>query len=289
MRIGVKIDNFGPEAGRILDAARVADAAGFASGWISDRLINPAVQGSPYPFTPDKSVPWPADVTFVEAIVSMTAIAAVTERIEVAAGVLVLPQRNPVVVAKQIASLDALSGGRVTLGVGTGWMAEEFEALGADFKTRGARTDEAIAVMRSLWQGVSAGYEGRFYRVAEGTHCHPTPAHEIPIIVGGMTPAALRRASRHGDGWLGLVRLERLDVDEVRGLVETIRQQAADAGRDPAAQRCVLRVSGEPTAVAEVAPALRKAGIDELVIDARLHDVDEARAAFEAVADQVAA
>ncbi|MGD9704237.1 MAG: TIGR03619 family F420-dependent LLM class oxidoreductase, partial [Acidimicrobiia bacterium] len=144
-------------------------------------------------------------------------------------GILILPQRNPIVTAKEIATLDVLSGGRVQIGVGVGWLEEEFEAIGVPFAERGRRTDEHIAVMRALWSG-RASFDGEFTRFGEAI-AHPVPAQGqgVPIVIGGHTPIAARRAGRLGDGFFP----GKGSVEELGALLAVMRSAAADAGRDP--------------------------------------------------------
>jgi probable F420-dependent oxidoreductase len=155
--------------------------------------------------------------------------------------VLILPYRNPVVMAKEIATLDVLSGGRVDLGIGVGWMREEFEALGYDyFERRGAVTDEQIRLMKRLWTEDLPSFEGEFYRFPElGAHPHPSQRPHPPIWVGGHTRPAIRRAARLGDGWLPIGARPPADLppEEVADGIARLRDEASKAGRDPAALR----------------------------------------------------
>jgi probable F420-dependent oxidoreductase len=278
LRIGVAGANYGPNALSLPDNAQAAEEAGFDSIWLSDRVINPPSTSSPYPFTPDRRVPWPPEVAFLDPIVSLAHVAARTTRIELGFGVLVLPLRQPLVVAKQIASLDALSGGRVALGVGVGWMAEEFEAVGRDFATRGSQTEEAIRVLRAAWQGETPKVEGDFFPVAEGTWSIPTPAHDVPILIGGMTKPARRRAGSTGDGWFAFVSAAEFDPEVIRRGVDEMRGAATSAGRDPDMLRPVLRMPGPIEDVRSVVGDVPGAGVSDLIIDAPPAEVNDARA-----------
>jgi probable F420-dependent oxidoreductase len=186
--------------------------------------------------------------------------AAVTERAELGTAVLVLPQRQPVILAKQVASLDRLAGGRVVLGVGAGWLAEEFAALATPFDSRGSRTDDWIDLLRSCWTGRPEQFESDHYHLPGDIVCEPTPAREIPILVGGTTKAALRRARQRGDGWLGIQPAETIDVEAI-----------AAAGRQlEGVSRRVLRIVGSAklgSTVAAAIPRLAAAGITEVVVD----------------------
>lgn len=282
MRIGAKIANFGPDAGRMAASAAAAEEAGADSLWLSDRIVVVEPTLSPYPFTPDHSTPWLTTTPFHDVVVSMATLAAATSRVEIAAGVLVVALRNPVVLAKQIASIDALSGGRVVLGVGSGWMREEYDLLGIPFAERGGRTDAAVAFLRACWSGAPGPIDGPFDRLPGGVYFHPVPARRIPVLVGGMSAAALRRAGRN-DGWFGYLDAAGLDVDDVARSVALVRaaRAAANPGDGAGELRVVLRLVGDTGEVARLAPALAAAGVTEVVVDI---DTRQPRAAAETIA-----
>src|SRR4029077_1015710 len=144
---------------------------------------------------------WPLDDPYLEPMVVLGAAAAATTRISIGTSVMIAPMRHPVLMAKQAATIDALSGGRLVLGVGVGWLREEFEALGADFDARGEVLDEWIAIARACWTGSAGPFEGKHYRLPGPIYCRPAPSGGIPLLVGGMSRQALRRASVAG-GWL---------------------------------------------------------------------------------------
>jgi probable F420-dependent oxidoreductase len=155
-------------------------------------------------------------------------VAAVTETIHLGTGILILPQRNPLVLAKELGTLDSLSGGRVELGIGVGWLKEEFEALGIPFEGRGKRTDEYVGAMRALWDGDHASYEGETVSFS-GASINPKPTRgRVPIHIGGHTETSARRAGRLGDGYFP-------GKGDLPTLIDIVRQTAADAGRDPKA------------------------------------------------------
>lgn len=177
--------------------------------------------------------PYNAAMPILEALVTLGYLAAATSRMTLGTEVLVLPQRDPTLVAKQVSTLDTLSGGRIRLGVGVGWQASEYEALGEDFRTRGARMDEAIALLRTYWAEPQVTFEGRHYRAtAMGMEPKPPQGRRLPIWIGGSSEAALRRVGRLGDGWLA----SRVgDAADARTIIETIHRHAEEAGRDPRA------------------------------------------------------
>jgi probable F420-dependent oxidoreductase len=177
--------------------------------------------------------PYNAAMPIIEALMGLSYIAAVTSRVTLGTEVLVLPQREPTLVAKQVSTLDTLSGGRVRLGIGVGWQESEYEAMGEDFHTRGARMDEAIQLLRTYWGEARVDFGGKAYRaVAMAMEPKPPQGRALPIWIGGNSEAALRRVGRLGDGWLA----SRItDADDARRCIDTIQRHAKDAGRDPGA------------------------------------------------------
>src|SRR5436190_13309411 len=210
MKLGLFNINMGKQcAPEVLTAAaRAAEAAGFESLWAGEHVVLPDPQVPPSPMAPQ-------DHAF-DPLIGLTYAAAVTDRIRLATGIVILPQRNPVVLAKQIATLDVLSNGRLTFGVGVGYLEPEFRAVGADFEHRGAVTDEFLEAMQHLWYDERPEHHGRFVDFA-GVDAHPRPRQRpIPIVVGGHHPSAFRRAVARAHGWYGYnVRPE--DMPEVRG------------------------------------------------------------------------
>ena len=189
--------------------------------------------------------PYPANMPILEALITLGYIAAVTERVGLGTEVLVLPQRQPTLVAKQISTLDTLSGGRVRFGAGVGWQDSEYEALGVDYRQRGAMMDEAIELLRASWSDTSVDYEGEHY-VSRAMAMEPKPPQGggIPIWIGGGSPAALRRAGRIGDGWMASGMLG----DEAAAAMATVKHHAEEAGRDPAALGFQAQLAPPPRA-----------------------------------------
>ena len=206
MRLGLHALGIGTGARReVIDAVAVAaEAAGFSTLWVGEHVVMVDRGASRYPYAPDGRIAVPADADWLDPMVALSFAAAATREIRLATGVLLLPEHNPVTLAKQAASLDRLSHGRLALGIGVGWSQEEFAALGVPFKRRGARTDEYLAAMRTLWREDPASFTGEFVNFAD-IRVNPKPARNgrIPIIVGGNSDAALRRAARTADGWYG--------------------------------------------------------------------------------------
>jgi probable F420-dependent oxidoreductase len=197
-----------------------------------------------YPIEGRAAGPYPAAMPILEALMTLAYAAAVTSRIGLGTEVLVLPQRQPTLVAKQIGTLDMLSGGRVRLGVGVGWQESEYEALGESFRTRGARMDEAIRLLRAWWSDERVDFEGAHYRVtAMAMEPKPPQRGRLPIWIGGHTDAAFRRAGQLGDGWLGG---GNTDATAARRAIDAIRHHAEAAGRDPATIGLQSMVAGPP-------------------------------------------
>ncbi len=240
--------------------AVAADAAGFATLWCGEHVVMVDSPTSRYPYSGDGKIAVPADADWLDPLLGLSFIAAHTQRIKLATGILLLPEHNPLVIAKQAATLDVLSGGRFLLGVGVGWSAEEFAALGVPFARRGARTDEYIRAMRRVWASEVASFYGEFVRF-EGVRVYPKPAggRRIPVVVGGTTDTALRRVATVGDGWYGF-NLAAADVpDRLSALAAACRQHDRNMGDLSVA---VSLRDGDPSML----PALAAAGVTELVI-----------------------
>jgi probable F420-dependent oxidoreductase len=234
MKFGIAFANAGPfaEPELAVGLARLAEELGFESLWTVEHVVVPTGYASPYPYSADGKMPGGEQVAITDPLIWLAFVAAATTRIRLGPGILILPQRNPLVLAKEVATLDRLSGGRVDLGIGVGWLREEFDALGVPFERRGARTDEYVEVMRRLWREPSSAFSGEFTDFA-ALNSYPKPARSagVPIHIGGHSDAAARRAGRTGDGFFP-------GRDEGHGLADllaTMRRSASDAGRDAAA------------------------------------------------------
>jgi probable F420-dependent oxidoreductase len=252
MRLGLHLPQYGPgvTARGIVELARLAEGEGVDDLWVSDHLIVPV--GSTRP--PEH---------FNDPLTVLTWAAAHTRRVGLGTSVLVAPYRGPVALARALASLDSLSGGRVIFGVGSGWHEREFAALGVPFRQRGARTDEAIEVCRALWSGETE-FRGRFTSFSEMT-LRPTPGRPggPPVWVGGVSAAGARRAARLGDAWhvtLG-------DPDELDAVLAPLAPALAAAGRPRADIEISVRVRMAPTDVTGLVPRLRERGVAHLLVD----------------------
>ena len=258
--------------------AQAAEAAGFESLWTVEHTIVPAGYASAYPYDPSgKMAGGRNDIPLPDPLIWMAFIAAATTRIKLATGILILPQHNPVLAAKQIATLDHLSGGRILLGIGVGWLQEEFAALGVPFAERGARTDEYIAAMRELWSADQPTFKGRFVAF-ESAYCRPQPVNKsVPIIVGGHSEAAARRAGRLGDGFFP----GKGEGDELLALIDEMRKTATDAGRDPDTIEITAGTASvfAPDAVDQL-KQLEERGVSRVVVPPLSFRLDELGGAF---------
>jgi probable F420-dependent oxidoreductase len=209
----------------------------------------------------------------MEPVVALSAMTSTTSAAELGTSVLILPMRNPVLFAKQAACIDVLSGGRLVLGVGVGWLREEFEALGADFDARGAVLDEWLSIARRCWTGSVEPFEGRHYRIAEAIFTRPTPVRELPVLIGGMSRSAVKRAGRLADGWLAQYALEELSEVGIADGLAAIRTAGRDAGRPEVELdrfRIVVRITGADRKLDVLAARLESlagAGATEVIVD----------------------
>jgi probable F420-dependent oxidoreductase len=259
MRIGIHLPQFGKAItpGGVQRAAREAEQEGFDDVWVSDHLVNPQEQSYPAPY-------------ILDPLITLALAAGATERIGLGTSVLVGPQyTSPLALANSLASLDAASDGRLTLGIGIGWSKREYEALGASFSNRGARLDEMLRLFRNVWEHSTADFEGEFYPSFEQIRVLPLPAHRIPIWIGGSADPAIERALRHdGSHAIGL------SPEQLTDVVTRLR------GRRPDDDFVIsLRVSWDlttkdPHEMADEAEAYRDAGCGALHISPERGDLD---------------
>ena len=230
MRFGISFANVGtfvkgPGAARL---AQAAESAGFDSLWTVEHILYPEGYESTYPYAPEGKMPGSGKNPIPDPLVWLGYAAAVTSSIRLATGISLLPERHPLTFAKEVATLDQLSDGRVTLGIGIGWLREEFDALGVPWERRGPRTEEYVGVMRQVWADDDVTFDGEFVSFSR-VSSNPKPvAGRVPVHIGGHSEAAARRAGRVGDGLF-------LAGGDMAQLLEVARNTAADCGRDPAA------------------------------------------------------
>jgi len=206
--------------------AAAAEEAGFAGLIVSDHLVYPEPLQTPYPYTVDGKPPWEPTTDWPDPLVAIGALSPVTARIRFITSIYILTLRHPVAAAKLIASADVFSKGRVTLGIGPGWMREEFELLGESFEGRGTRMEEEVQILRKLWSGGVVEHHGRHYDF-DGLQSYPLPVGPVPMWGGGMSDVALRRAARMLDGWVSQI----LSTAEVRELVPRLLAHRRDSER----------------------------------------------------------
>ena len=302
MRFGIVLPNLGQLATpSILTAlACRSEELGFDGVFLSDHLTLPTVPGSRYPYRSDGAFPLRPDQDVLEPVTAAAYLAAVTHRVQLGFSVLVLPYRNPVLNAKTLATLDIFSSGRLIVGIGVGWMEEEFRALGSDFPHRGQITDEHVELMKSLWTRDEPDFSGRHYRVSEMT-MYPKPSQKPhpPIWTGGISPRALSRAARLSDGWHGI----RMTPQGITDVAPQLRSLREESGRSFSGFEVSLRAGldltrtdlppsrlplrGSSQQVASDLQHYRDAGLTYLVLEPRARDADEFAAQIEQLAGQV--
>jgi probable F420-dependent oxidoreductase len=275
------------KAEELVRFAQQAEALGFYCLTVADHVIVPTNISVPYPYTVDGK--YPGTGYHLETLMTMGFLAGATKRIRFINSVMILPYRNPVVTAKMLATLDVLSGGRIIVGAGVGWMKEEFENLQApEYAQRGRVTDEYIRAFRELWSNERPTFQGKFVNFSNLIFL-PKPVQKpgIPIWIGGHSKAALKRAGQLGDGWhpIGGVPTIPLEPEDVRKDWQTMAEFARQAGRDPKAIRVALKGSlfdkelkiadrrrrfmGNAGDIAEDICAYRDAGVDTMIFDVR--------------------
>lgn len=207
--------------------ARTAESVGFESLWTVEHVVVPKGYGSKYPYSRDGKMPGPESSPIPDPFVWLAYAAAVTTRIRLATGIVILPQRHPFYVAKETATLDVLSRGRMILGIGIGWLEEEFKSLGIPFESRAERTDESITALRALWGPGASEHRGKHYAWS-AVESNPKPVDgRIPIVIGGHSKGAARRAARLGDGFFPIA------ADGLDGCLDELRSECRRIGRDP--------------------------------------------------------
>jgi len=282
---------------------RRGEALGFHSTVIADHIVFPLTIASKYPYTVSGEFPGGGDT--LEQLTLMSFVAAKTERLRLITSVMILPHRNPVLTAKMLATIDVLSRGRVTVGVGVGWLREEFAALGAaDFDRRGAVSDEYLKIFKTLWTQNPASFRGEFYRF-ESLTCLPQPVQKPhpPIWIGGHSRAALRRAARYGDGWhpVGANPAAMLAPPELKTLLDELRRLTEAEGRDPLALTISYKAplydtgqptgglrrpfSGTPDQVVDDIGTYARLGVSELIFDFRSEEPKESLERMERFAE----
>ena len=262
-----------------------AERLGYESVWTAEHVIIPKHYDSVYPYNPSGKVPFRPDASIIDPLVALTFIAAATSRLRLGTGVNILPQTNPLYLAKWASSIDHLSQGRLMLGLGIGWLQEEFAAIGVPFAQRGKRSDEYLAALKAVWTGQEVDFQGEFVRW-QGFQMRPAPAQAggVPLVIGGVSAPAIRRTVRHGNGWYVIGK----DLDEYRAHMRALDDECRRQDRN--------RAELEITAYwdyyrqgADSLPAYQELGVDRLLINVRALRHDSTDAALERFADEVIA
>jgi probable F420-dependent oxidoreductase len=248
---------FGANMGQCASAAgaseigALAEQLGFDSLWMGEHVVAPSPHAAPSPIAPDYPI--------LDPLVALAVIAGQTRQILLATGIVILPQRNPVVLAKQLASLDVLSGGRLVFGMGVGYLEPEMRAVGVAMEGRGARATEYLQAMRSLWTEPSPEFHGQHVEFA-GVDAYPRPVHTIPVVMGGHSAVAHRRAVAHADGWYGFM----LDRHGTAAQIDSLQREAKAAGRE--LEEFTISVSPSETLDVEAVQHYADLGVDRLVL-----------------------
>ncbi len=260
MKIGIIPVNVGYTAiGQIVAIARAAEAAGFESAWTFEHVIVPAEYASRYPYAASGKMGIPPETNLIDPLIALATIAAHTTRLRLGTGVNILPQVNPLLLAKQAASLDFASGGRLMLGLGIGWLAEEFRAMGVPFERRGARYDDYVAALRKVWSGELVEHRSEFLDWS-GFKSYPLPVQRpLPVIVGGNKGKAFERIARLGDGWFAPCE----KPEELAPMIGELARACEAIGRDPA--EIEITAMWRPETGLERVQAMREAGAHRLV------------------------
>ena len=309
MKYGFYLPSNGPcaTAENLITIARRGEELGFHCMVAGDHVIIPRTITSPYPYTVGGQFPASASGEYLEQLTLLSFLAGATERIRLVPSVMVLPHRNPILAAKMLATLDVLSHGRITVGVGVGWLKEEFEALALPtFAVRGAVSDEYLRVFKVLWTSDNPSFEGTYYRFADITFLpKPVQKPHPPIWVGGQGTRAMRRAAELGDGWhpVGAIPAAPLEPLEMAEHMKRLAQHAERVGRDPSTIEVSMkaplydtgtsaggqrrRFTGLPEQIASDIRAYRELGVGHMIFDVRSDDAVETLERMDRIASDV--
>lgn len=281
MRVGLLIAFTHPNATQATTRAigERADRRGFHSLWLAEHVVLFDEYNSSYPYTPDGKIALGEEAGILEPFTTMGYLSAVTQNIRLGTGICLLPQRNPLYTAKEVSNVDHLSNGRIDFGIGIGWLREEFEALGVDWARRGARTDEYVQILKTLWCDAESQYRGEFHNLPP-CRMYPKPVQKPhpPIYVGGETDAALGRVARVGQGWFGVYHTPQTAAERIGKLSSLLSEQ----GRALTDVDVTVGVPfGVQPSMDEV-KRFRDAGVNQLILpiflqraEATLADIDD--------------
>jgi probable F420-dependent oxidoreductase len=271
MRVGVMVPSHGSKPLELGygTVAAAAEEAGFASVWCGDHVLMPESVTSRYPGSTTGTPHWPVAEPFFDCVVAMSMMGATTTSIEVGVGILILGLRDPIVVAKQMATLDVLTGNRVVLGLGAGWLEEEFVAMGKSFSTRGRDLDAGIETLRRCWSGRVDDWQPPRGGDVMSVYFSPTPTRAMPLLLGGAGPAVARRIARLGDGWIAMASTRNLMDVSIEGFLDLLRRETQANDRDLTDLRLILRLTQEQRDLDELvrlAPKAAGMGFSDLLV-----------------------
>lgn len=263
MKIGLIPCNVGvPSVDMIVHMAKTAEEIGLESLWTFEHAIVPVDYQSAYPYSADGKMGATPETNFVDPLIALATVAAHTTTLRLGTGVNILPQANPLMLAKQAASLDFVSNGRLMLGIGIGWLKEEFEALGVPFARRGARFADYVEAMRKVWSGETVEHESEFLHWTN-FKSHPVPVQDpLPLVIGGSKKNALRRVARYGQGWYAPA----MSVDMIAGLLPALDEACAAEGRDRSEIEISTMYVPAMEPAGEAIPKYRDLGVSRLII-----------------------
>lgn len=272
MEVGIIVHNAGAKATpeNIVKTANWAEELGYHSIWLTDHVVLAEEVNSWYPYRTHGRWDYPSDTKWTDPLLTLAWAGAAAPSLKLGTSVMVIPLRNPILLAKQLASLDFLTGGRAILGAGAGWMEEEFTRIGEDFANRGKRAVEMVKLMRELWTGETVDFQGEFYQV---TNCkmHPTPVQPtIPVVWGGHSDAAIKRAALVGDGW----HPTQIMLPELEAGIKKLRQYCAEFGRDPDSTLVIARPGDKYDITPETHAKHLELGVNHLVVDTTIKQED---------------
>ncbi len=267
--------------------AQLAEEAGFHSIWAPEHIVLLDQYASKYPYSPDGKLPTPnMQVDILDPFETLTFVAAQTKRLRIGTGICLVPERHPLTTAKEVATLDKLSGGRFDFGVGVGWLEEEFTALEIPWARRGARTREYLHVMKKLWTEEETAFEGEFCRFPS-VRSYPKPVQKPhpPIIFGGESEPALKRSGEVGDGWFGM----NVSVAEAKPKIDKVKGYAKAAGRDPDALHFSISPGIGTSISRDDLKRLQDAGVDQIIVGAFPADLQAVKDDIAKLAEQIVA
>lgn len=286
MEVGVIIPNAGSKASpeSIITTARWAEALGYHSVWVTDHVVLPEQVDSYYPYRTHGRWDYLPETVWLDPLLALSWAGAAAPSLKLGTSVLVAPLRNPILLAKQLSTLDFLSGGRVIFGAGAGWMEEEFNLIGQSFSNRGKRIIEMVKLMQALWTGETVDFQGEFYQVS-GCKMYPRPAQgTIPVVWGGHSEAAIRRIARGGDGW----HPTQITLEKLAEGITKLKQYCQEYGRDPDSVLIIARPGDTYEINAESQARHVELGVNHLVVDTPIKQEDPGLKILRAQMERVA-